>query len=332
MSNYRIALNGGWAICGILCLCSATWAQSPQAHIGLTRSATPALVYDALNNITWLDDANLAATNQFGLPLCGGTGSGLQTCINATGSMNYPSAAAWVAAMNAAEYLGHNNWQLPTTPLTDSNCAKTGPNGASFGFGCTAGALASLYNALGFRSPNTAVPIPNTTAGPFRNLQPYLYWSASNGASPENGNAAFSFATGWIGANTLPNFLYLLPMIPGKIPGTPPATGTGLQVNPGGQSVYDPMTDITWVADANLAATNRFGLPLCTTPTSPALCVAQDGAMAWDSAVQFIANMNGPEKARARWRSRSHSGRPARGATRRCAGSSTGSRSVSLDR
>src|SRR5260370_41990058 len=52
------------------------------------------------------------------------------------------------------------------------------------------------------------------------------------------------------------------------------------------------MTDSTWVADANLAATNAFGLPLCPTPTSPALCVAQDGAMTWSSAIQFLANMN----------------------------------------
>ncbi len=293
MCGNRLFSNAGWALWGILWLSSVTRAESPQAHTERAQPLSSRVVYDTVNNITWLADANLAATNLFGLPLCSGSGSGLQTCINATGSMDYPSAAAWVAAMNAADYLGHSNWQLPTTPIKDSNCARTGPNGASFGFGCAAGALASVYNGLGFRSPNTAVPIPNTTAGPFRNLQPYLYWSSSNGASPENGNAAFSFTTGWIGANTLPNFLYLLPMIPGKIPGTPAATGTGLQVNPGGQSVYDPVTDITWVADANLAATNAFGLSLCTTPTSPALCVAQDGAMAWDSAVQFIANMNG---------------------------------------
>ena len=247
-------------------------------------------VYDTVNGIAWLADANPAATKRFGLPVC--NASGTQPCVNPNGSMSYQAAAAWVQAMNAANYLGHTNWQLPTTPLIDSHCGKTGPNGASFGFGCTAGALDSLYNALGLKSPNTAVPIPGNTAGPFSNLQPYLYWSGSTGASASEGNETFSFATGWQGANTLPNFLYLLPMIPGKIPGTPPATGTGLQTNPGGQTVYDPETDITWVANANLAASNPFGLPLCTTPTSPALCVGQDGAMTWASAVQFLTNMN----------------------------------------
>jgi len=256
----------------------------------LVLSPDGATVYDTVNGVNWLANADLAATNRFGLPVCPAPGA--QPCVNPSGSMNYTSAAAWVAAMNAANYLGHNNWQIPTTPLIDKNCGKTGPTGASFGFGCTAGSLASLYNALGFQSPNTAAPIPNNTVGPFSNLQPYLYWSASTGTSASIGNATFSFATGWQGANTLPNFLYLLPMIPGKIPGTPAAAGTGLQVNPGGQTVYDPMTDITWVANANLAAANAFGLPLCTTPTSPALCVAQDGAMTWASATQFLANMN----------------------------------------
>jgi hypothetical protein len=261
-----------------------------QAGATLVLSPDGATVYDTVNGVNWLANADLAATNRFGLPVCPAPGA--QPCVGPNGSMNYTSAVAWIQAVNTANFLGHNNWQLPTIPPNDANCGKTGPNGQNFGFGCTAGALDSVYNALGFQSPNTAVPIPANSAGPFSDIQPYLYWSASTGTSASIGNATFSFATGWQGANTLPNFLYLLPTIPGKIPGTPAAAGTGLQVNPGGQTVYDPMTDITWVANANLAAANAFGLPLCTTPTSPALCVAQDGAMTWASATQFLANMN----------------------------------------
>ena len=204
--------------------------------------------------------------------------------------MSYQSAAAWVSAMNATNYLGHTNWQLPTTPTTDKGCGKTGPQNNSFGFDCSLGALGSLYyNALGLKPPNTAVPIPHNTAGPFSNFQPYLYWSQSPG---QGGNATLSFNSGFQGANTVDNFLYTLPMIPGKISGTPPATGNGLEVNPGGQTVYDPVTNVTWLADANLAATSTFGLPPCNNPTSPALCVNQDGAMTLASANQFIANMN----------------------------------------
>jgi uncharacterized protein (TIGR03437 family) len=275
----------------ILALASTMLAADP-AMAALQLSQDGLTVYDTAGNVTWLADFNLAASNRFGLPLCNGSGSRTQICVNATGSMTYQAAAAWVAAMNAANYLGHRDWQLPTTPLLDKNCGRTGPTGNSFGFGCTAGAYAAVYNSLGFLSPNTAVPIPANTAGPFNNFQPYLYWSASDGSSPTVGHATFSFATGWQGANTQPNFLYLLPMVRGKLPGTPPANGTALQVNPGGQTVYDPMTDITWLANANLAATNTFGLPRCIDPLTPALCVAQDGSMTWFSAAQFLANMN----------------------------------------
>ncbi len=269
------------------------FVSTVEAAATLVLSQDGLTVYDTVNNITWLANVNLPAANRFTLPSCIPSTPSATVCVTSGGSMNYASAAAWVAAMNAANYLGHNTWQIPTIPLLDSNCGRTGPGGnGNFGFGCTAGALDSLYNELGLKAPNTAVPIPKNTVGPFQNLQPYLYWSSTNGASPTDGNATFSFSTGWQGANTLPNFLYLLPMVPGRLPGAPVVTGTGLQVDPTGQTVYDPMTDITWVANANLAGTNNFGLPLCTNPLTPALCIAQDGAMTWASSMQFLANMN----------------------------------------
>ena len=194
-----------------------------QADATLVLSPDGSTVYDTVNNISWLADANLAATNRFGLASC--KGAGPQPCVNASGSMQYQGAAAWIAAMNAANYLGHTNWQLPTSPTTDSGCGKVGPQGNSFGFGCTLNALGSLYyNGLGLKPPNTAAPIPNEAAGPFNNFQPDLYWSQSPGMG---GNATFSFNSGFQGANTVDNFLYVLPMIPGKIPGTPAAGGTG---------------------------------------------------------------------------------------------------------
>jgi hypothetical protein len=115
-------------------------------------------VYDVVNHVTWLADANLAKALRFGLPLC--VTSSEVPCVNASGSMNYGSAAAWVTAMNVANYLGtptycmaqsgtmdyasaglfilnmnaydngagylgHTNWQLPPVPPTcpTYNCA-----------------------------------------------------------------------------------------------------------------------------------------------------------------------------------------------------------------
>jgi uncharacterized protein (TIGR03437 family) len=260
-----------------------------QAAATLVLSPDGITVYDTVNNITWLANADLPATYRFGLPVC--NASGIAPCVNASGSMSYQAAAAWVAAMNASNYLGHSNWQLPTTPFTDSTCPVLGPNGGSFGFTCSSSAMGSLfYNALGLKAPNTAVPIPNIMVGPFSNFQPYIYWSQTSAGT--SGYSTFSFNSGYDGANTAFNYLYALPMIAGKISGTPPASGTGLEVNPGGQTVYDPVTDITWLANANLAATNTFGLPPCKTQTTPNLCVNQDGAMNLDSANQFVTNMN----------------------------------------
>jgi hypothetical protein len=81
-------------------------------------------------------------------------------------------------------------------------------------------------------------------------------------------------------------------MIQSKISGTPPATGNGLEINPDGQTVYDPVTNVTWLANANLPATNTVGLPPCKDQGSPKLCVNQDGAMNSDSAFQYVTNMN----------------------------------------
>jgi len=81
-------------------------------------------------------------------------------------------------------------------------------------------------------------------------------------------------------------------MIPGRIPGIPAGSGSGLQVSADKRTVYDPMTDITWLANVNLAASNTFGLPRCADPITPPICVAQDGAMTYDSTIQFIASMN----------------------------------------
>ena len=282
MMNMRIS----WGVLALI-----AWALRPlNADTALVPSVDGITVYDTVNNVSWLADFDLAASNRFGLPLCTTAGSTVP-CVNLSGSMNWVGAVEWVAAMNAANYLGHSNWQMPTTPLVDKGCAAVGPQKNSFGANCSLNALGSLYyNALGLSFPNTAVPIPNSQVGPFSNLQPYFYWSQSGDGGL--GQSVFSFGAGSQGGNTADNFQYALPMIPGKIPGTPAASGKGLQVNPGGQTVYDPIGGVTWLANANLAATNTFGLPICAHPTASSICVAQDGSMNLASASQFIANMN----------------------------------------
>src|SRR5262249_13394841 len=156
-----------------------------------------------------------------------------------------------------------SNWQIPTTPPTDSTCSfGSGGAGNAFGWGCSASALGALYNQLGLSAPAAAVPGPNIPIGPLTNFQPSLYWSGTTGRELQGQVGCcgtFSFNSGWQGSNITSNFLFLLPMIAGKIPGTPASSGTALQVNPGAQSVYDPIANVTWAANANLPASRSFG-------------------------------------------------------------------------
>jgi hypothetical protein len=136
-----------------------TVAADDRLYSIMARKADLTRLIHVVNHVTWLADANLPAQQRFGIPLC--DASGAEPCVNRSGSMNYASATAWIAAMNAANYLGHSNWQLPTTPFNDRSCrAKApAPYGNSFGFGCNANALGYLYyTALGFQAPRTAVP------------------------------------------------------------------------------------------------------------------------------------------------------------------------------
>lgn len=221
-----------------------------------------ATVYDVARDVTWLADANLAATQTFGVD-----------GINPSGSMGYKSALRWVDALNQARHLGRNDWTLPTTPAEDAGC--DGHNRYSFGFGCRNSAFAMLYAALGLQHSQTAVPIKPRQVKGFSNFQPYLYWSASPNANhPENerGFTTFSFNNGFQGSNVAKNRIYVIAMVKGRFDPTNPADKARV--------VFDG--ENTWLADANLAATQTFGVA----------GIAPTGAMAHDTAERWVDAMN----------------------------------------
>jgi len=266
-------------------------------------------VHDVVNHVTWLADANLPGTTlpgrtpdefnfRFGLPVCPPlTQTPTEPCVNPSGSMNYTSAVAWIQAMNNANFLGHSNWQLPTAPLTsDKGCSGNGPAPfrEGFAFGCTKGALGYLYyTALGFKTPNSAIPIPPNRVGPFRNFQPNIYWSDSGGGGLGCTIANFSFGTGAQGGGCGDDFADVLPRIVGQVSALTPISGSTLSLSLDGQAVFDPGTNSTWLADANLAERETFGLPRCETAPDPTInCVARNGSMNLESAKAWIAAMN----------------------------------------
>jgi hypothetical protein len=74
------------SLCLLLALAAFAWPPL-QASGTLIPSSDGLTVYDTVNKITWLANANLPASNRFGLPVC--NASATAPCVNASGSMNY---------------------------------------------------------------------------------------------------------------------------------------------------------------------------------------------------------------------------------------------------
>jgi hypothetical protein len=143
--------------------------------MGLSGTAQAALesrldglaVYDTDLNITWLANANLAATNTFGV-------SG----ISSNGGMQGYTAQSWIGAMNAANYLGYNNWMLPIAPQTDVSCSEQYSFGISGGIGCTGSQMGHLYYSEFGGTPGQAIS-PHGDYSPFYNIQ-FTYNNSNN--------------------------------------------------------------------------------------------------------------------------------------------------------
>lgn len=186
-------------------------------------------VYDDVLDITWLADANLAASNSFGV-----------STLDPNGNMFWSTGLDFIDAMNTSDggagYLGFNSWRLPEArplngisydirmvngefPFTYDGSSDRGyqlsaprsqdnPDGQSAGF--TGSELAyHYYNNLGaigdcsgvgiegscrrFSSPRGLVETGKPEAiAMFKNLEDRMYWT---GDEPfiEGGPFAFSF-------------------------------------------------------------------------------------------------------------------------------------------
>ena len=139
-------------------------------------------VYDTDLKHTWIADANLSVTMDFGV-------SG----ISSTGFMDWHTAMDWVTAMNSANYLGFSDWRLPGTPQPDSSCSLQVNPGSGFPlqgqrFDCVGSDMGHLYNVEG---------VTYLTEGPFSNVQKGIYWSLTEYAPDTAGAWRFNFNNGF---------------------------------------------------------------------------------------------------------------------------------------
>jgi len=175
--------------------------------LGLAGSAQAALesrlggqaVYDTILDITWTADANLAATNSFGLQLGGGLGTHPSDnsptpaggVIMPDGRMNWPGALFWIDAMNGASYLGVSDWRLPTALNQDG----TGPCGPAFS--CTGSEMGHMfYNNLSGTAGFSVLNSSDPDLALFSNLQSNGYWSETESAADLTRAWVFPFHNG----------------------------------------------------------------------------------------------------------------------------------------
>jgi hypothetical protein len=180
------------------------------------------MIYDNVLNITWLQDANYAAT------------SGYSTSNN--GAMNWNQATAWVSNLN---YQGLTGWRLPTITDTGSpGCESFAYSGTDCGWNVDTrySELAYLYHVnLGNQSvvdpsgqsqwgysyiANSAFQDTAHGNAPdsFSNLQSNPYWSGTEYA-PNTSNAwLFYFSDGTqVNQSKDLNFMYAWAVRPGDV-------------------------------------------------------------------------------------------------------------------
>src|SRR5579883_1560625 len=245
--------------------------QSPAVNPTLTLSADGMTVHDATLNVNWLANANLAAKQSFNVP-----------GINADGSMSYDTAIQLIAALNnynhGKGYLGHNNWRLPQSVSSVQGYYETNTEMGEL-----------YYTELGSQAGSNVLLTHDSEEKLFSNFQPYAYWSGSEAQVTVNGQVVkksgshetFSFGNGYRNDTTDPEDMYVIPVYQTLVPSAD------------GKTVLDTNTGITWLADANLAATiNPDGTPNPNGQTFNVPNINPDGSMAWETAMDWVAAMN----------------------------------------
>ena len=158
------------------------------SHSALISKLSGDVVYDDDLNITWVADANLAATMDFGVADIG------------SGDITWDKANEWIAAMNASDsgagYLGYNDWILPSALNQDDS-------GPCSGADCTDSDMGHLfYTELSGTSGSSILDSGDSDLSLFSNIQISLgagdatYWTSTTNASNTARAWNFSFANG----------------------------------------------------------------------------------------------------------------------------------------
>ena len=188
------------------------------------------LIYDTTLNITWLQNADLGATERFGVTLS----------FPNSGLMEWPTANAWIQAMNTTDYLGYSNWRLPTALNQDGS-------GPCDGFNCTNSELGHLFYIDGALPNYWEFSMSATLTSLFTNMHDGAwYWSGTAYDDPQIAPTAWGFQSdGYQHPLVQGNFLYVWAVRDGDVSG--------------GATVPEPATLALVLAGFGLAGLARRG-------------------------------------------------------------------------
>ena len=214
----------------VLALIRGALPNAPSGSGLFTYSSGPAAnlaVYDSAASppVTWLLNANLAATHQFSLAnkTTTITGPGINTLtaplISSGGTMLLATVTSWLTDLNNAHFAGANlagagKWELPA-----------------------AADLQTLFGHLQLQTGDRKLLVKGNV-GPFSHLQPFFYWScmrdqSGSSQSPCNGSDAgtlngnpkgipmdfsFNFDSGFQGTDENSKHFYVMVYSPGPPP------------------------------------------------------------------------------------------------------------------
>jgi hypothetical protein len=178
MMDHKISL---YLATGLLA-CNISTAQAALIDYG------NGLIYDDILDISWLADANLAATNVFGV-----------AGVAEDGTMTWDTGFDWIAALNSNAYMGYTGWRMPTVdPVNGVNFEYTisydGSTDRGFNNTSTANELSHLFYVslgnLGYCTTSNATGLPQEdcevtpngewglqNTGPFTNMEVFRYWT-----------------------------------------------------------------------------------------------------------------------------------------------------------
>ena len=205
---------------------AALFTLAGTANATLVSALGGQAVNDTDLNVTWAADAKLAATNTFGLAT--GVDLGPTSSVNtyggsyiySDGSMTWGGAQKWIGAMNTANYLGYNDWRLPTTLQPDASCSIQS-GGVSYGFDCTGSEMGHLfYTELGGAAGSSILTTHNANLALFQNVQPDHYWSGTEYA-PNPYSAWFYTSLGSQGYYNKSNVQFAWAVRPGQVAAVP---------------------------------------------------------------------------------------------------------------